>query len=403
MMDCKDSDDNMMEVIPPVHLPKGVLPEDLAKMVFNVLYRKALHASDKWSHWVLLATLHILETNTAPVLDIKSLCKLQGLCKSNANYFENNKLGDEVVEKKSDDFISSELESQCPGEVSKIDIDLDIAAASESHSKKRMHSGENDKVKKLKKTEDKHGTCKDTGIIKIEFTSDSKSEIVKKFHGADTLFSSKESQVTPKMLSLMHNKWTQMWKKKLHNKGSQTDDEMDVKSYSSVHTQTQELSEDKADVENKTCIHQEVQTVICHYQDFSCQYSYNPKTVKRPTVPWKLICVSGLLVKKTKENCSSDQPKQRNDENGTEFKVETENGSTMPNLFGLKCQFRPGNESDGKGVETSEGSLVDIKLRKSLFHGRLMITPKSKITPPNIPLLPVDSFLLNDPRIFESE
>ncbi|XP_064122119.1 uncharacterized protein LOC135226456 [Macrobrachium nipponense] len=390
MMDCKDSDDNMKEVIPPIHLPKNVLPEDLAKMVFNVLYRKALHASDKWSHWVLLATLHILETNTAPVLDIKSLCKLQGLCKSNANYFESKKLKDEVVEKKSDYFISSELESQCPGQVSKNDVDLDIAAASESHSKKRKHSGETDKVRKLKKTEDKPGTnCKETGGNKIEFTKDYNSEIVKKFHGTGTLFSSKESQVTPKMLSLMHNKWTQMWKKKLHNRGSQTEDEIDSKSYSSVHTQTQELSEDKTDVGNKTYIHQEVQTVIRQYQHFSSQYSYNPKLVKKPTVPWKLIRISGLPVKKTKKkSCSSDQPNQRNDENGTEYKVETENDGM------------PDNKSD---VETSESSLVDIKLRKSLFHGRLMITSKSKITPPNIPLLPVDSFLLNDPRVFESD
>ncbi|KAK7079085.1 hypothetical protein SK128_000290 [Halocaridina rubra] len=53
------------------------------QIVFCVLYRRALYETNRWAHWVLLATIQILETDSAPALDVISLCKLRDLCLDN--------------------------------------------------------------------------------------------------------------------------------------------------------------------------------------------------------------------------------------------------------------------------------------------------------------------------------
>ncbi|XP_068239836.1 uncharacterized protein [Palaemon carinicauda] len=376
----------MMDAISPIQIPKEVSPEIIAKVVFDVLFRKSLDVPDEWSRWLLLATLHILETNTAPYLDVNNLCKLQGLCQSNANYSEKETLKDDVAKENVVELKTCKVESEYPikVEVSELGNELHIAATTRSPSEKRTHSEEYDSTgnKKLNVTKDKHVALKNTGVIRDGFNDESKPEIEKSSR-PDPLLSSKESQVTPRMLHVMHNKWTQMWKKSC-DKASQTENDMENESKNDIPVE-------------KTYIHQEVQTLIPCYHDFSCQYSYTSRTEKKAQIHWKLIPLSGLPVRKGRKLSSSNLSSKGKDKKGTESEKGRDN-IDMSNLCEPESQCKTDSESDGQSAVTSERPLVNIKLRKSLFHGRLMITSKSKVTTPNIPLFPIDSFLLSDPR-----
>ncbi|XP_068239847.1 uncharacterized protein [Palaemon carinicauda] len=385
----------MMDAISPIQIPKEVSPEIIAKVVFDVLFRKSLDVPDEWSRWLLLATLHILETNTAPYLDVNNLCKLQGLCQSNANYGEKETLKDDIAKENVVELKTCKVESEYPikVEVSELGNKLHIAATTRSPSEKRTHSEDHDSNKKLNVTKDKHVALKNTGVIRDGFNDESKAEIEKSSR-PDPMLSSKESQVTPKMLHVMRNKWTQMWKKSC-DKVSQTENGMENESLS-VQSEMQDSSKNDTPVE-KTYIHQEVQTLIPCYHDFSCQYSYKSGTEKKAQIHWKLIPLSGLPVRKGRKMSSSNLSSQGKDKKGTESEKGRDNIG-MSNLCEPESQCKTDSESDSQSVVTSERPLVNIKLRKSLFHGRLMITSKSKVTTPNIPLLPIDSFLLSDPR-----
>ena len=55
----KDSSDPV--TLPPLNIPDGISPEDLSKLIIDVLLRKALSTSDPLSNWILLGTLEILQ------------------------------------------------------------------------------------------------------------------------------------------------------------------------------------------------------------------------------------------------------------------------------------------------------------------------------------------------------
>ena len=365
-----------------------------------MLYRKALTVTDKWAHWILLATIKILETNTTPPLCVASLCQLRDLCPT-----ENSSLSDALPKLEDTGAIIKDIRAvEKTGKVKHSSMENSSPTSHQvpdatNNSKKRKFSESIEKSDKLiQSTADKVQVCSNSDFFTPEIAEKATQVTVSQSSFASQVTvsqSSFTSQVTPKMLLLTRTKYTQM-RKKVCSKACQTeDDKVSSRTLSSQGSQTEEdLLYQVNSLENTDCkvaSDKETQTLVVTQKDFSCQYKYvvnhreSDKDKNSSKIQWKLIPIPGLPIQKQPMKITKSVAEVE----ASKFNCVHELTTFLSSELGVES-------GDSNGPEKTE--ICDHKCTQKLFQGRPLITSKSKIVAPSIPLDPIDSFLLCDPR-----